>query len=322
MVASARTIHPRSRRPFTARTLPDTVSLTLDRRRFLELTAASAGALLLQSCLKNSSTGVPESSVPEVFYDLSRQLARGGKPGLLVFAGASEFLAEQNQRLPLRLDHPKTGTIQGAAGTIYLGQNGEKEGPFDLTWQTFRNPDGRVRGFYESILPMPGPGVVDLCVSMESNIFGFAVIEATDDPSVPAPREKAISVPTPVTGNLMDSAYLCTREPPCSMHAVSLDQALAAGKPTILIIGSPRFCTSGVCGPVVDEVLAARSMIGDAATFIHVEPFKGDSPTELSATAAAWGLESEPWTFIIDSDGTLVERFEGAIVASHIRVPA
>lgn len=301
--------------------MPGYSSLTLDRRRFLKLAATSAGAVLLQSCFRTSSPPATES-VPEVFHDLSRRLARGSKPGLLVFAGASEFLAEQNQRLPLRLDHPKTGTIQGAAGTIYLGQNGRVEGPFDLTWQTFKKPDGRVRGFYESILPMPGPGVVDLCVSMESNIFGFAVIEATDDPSVPAPREKGISVPTPVDGNLMDSAYLCTREPPCDMHAVSLDQALAAAKPIILIIGSPRFCTSGVCGPAVDEVLAARSLIGDTAIFIHVEPFKGDSPTELSATAMAWGLESEPWTFIIDSDGTLVERFEGAIVASHIRVPA
>lgn len=278
--------------------------------------------MLLQSCFKNSSTGVAESSVPGVFRDLNRRLSKTAQPGLMVFAGASEFLAEQNQRLPLRLDHPKTGTIQGAAGVIYLGQGRNVEGPFDLHWQTFKKPDGRVRGFYESILPMPGPGVVDLAVSMESNIFGFAVIEATDDPSVPAPREKAISVPTPVDGNLMDSAFLCTREPPCGMHAVSLDHALTAGKPTILIIGSPRFCTSGVCGPVVDEVLAARSLIGDAATFIHVEPFKGDSPTDLSASASAWGLESEPWTFIIASDGTLVERFEGAIVASHIRVPA
>jgi glutathione peroxidase-family protein len=26
-----------------------------------------------------------------------------------------------------------------------------------------------------------------------------------------------------------------------------------------------------------------------------------------------WGLETEPWTFVVGSDGKIVERFEGAV---------
>ena len=38
----------------------------------------------------------------------------------------------------------------------------------------------------------------------------------------------------------------------CPFHTQTLTQALAAGKPTALLISTPEFCQIGVCGPVLD----------------------------------------------------------------------
>jgi hypothetical protein len=74
-------------------------------------------------------------------------------------------------------------------------------------------------------------------------------------------------------------------------------------------------------------MFAVRDTIGDdGANFIHVEEFlPGPTHTPPPATLEnqsagfkAWGLQTEPWTFVIDTDGVVRARFQGPCVASQI----
>jgi hypothetical protein len=146
-------------------------------------------------------------------------------------------------------------------------------------------------------------------------------------PSAPAVGSKAISVKTPVATTLAGMKQIDTRDPPDTMHYISLDQALKNGKPTVVVFSTPLLCMSRMCGPVTDEVYAVFFTVGArAANFIHVEEFlpgpklQPPPPTEANQSPPfkAWHLLTEPWVFVIDRDGVIRARFEGPVVASQI----
>src|SRR6266542_4321148 len=135
------------------------------------------------------------------------------------------------------------------------------------------------------------------------------------------------SVSTPVATTTQGLKQICTRNPPDPMHYVSLDKALTNSRPTVVTFATPLLCTSKLCGPVVDEQLAAFTKIGgQRANFIHVEEFlPGPSLKPPPATAEntspafkAWKFQSEPWTIVIDKHGIIQGRFEGPFTAPQI----
>ncbi|MGH9893208.1 MAG: TlpA family protein disulfide reductase, partial [bacterium] len=82
------------------------------------------------------------------------------------------------------------------------------------------------------------------------------------------------------------------------------------------------FCTSQACGPMLDQVEAiAREHPG--VNFLHVEIYENlDAETaedlQISEAVTAWGLPSEPWIFVMDNEGNVSSRFEGALRQGEI----
>ena len=79
---------------------------------------------------------------------------------------------------------------------------------------------------------------------------------------------------------------------------------------------TPVYCTSNFCGPTVEAQEAARRRVRpDVAEFIHVEIWRKKTTTKgvVNEAAADWLLRegnlTEPWLFLIDGDGTIVERW-------------
>ena len=95
------------------------------------------------------------------------------------------------------------------------------------------------------------------------------VLQVIEVPAAVGTRAKPLK--TPVATSPAGRKKICTREPACPLHAISLDKALAAGKPTVLNFGTPLLCSSQMCGPVVDEQMVAADKLGARASFIHVE---------------------------------------------------
>ena len=134
---------------------------------------------------------------------------------------------------------------------------------------------------------------------------------------------KAISTTTPVATTEHGLREICTREPACPLHTISLDEALKNGKPTVVVFATPLLCESQLCGPVTDEVILASQKFGKQANFIHVEEFlpgpdlKPDA-SKLSPGFTAWGFTTEPWVIVIDDKGVIRARLQGPTVEPMI----
>ena len=145
--------------------------------------------------------------------------------------------------------------------------------------------------------------------------LGNVVVAARD--SVPSVGEAAPRSETPTiasTGG--DLSTLTTRTPPDeSLLRHSVAESLRANVPFVVTFSTPKYCQSRTCGPVVDVVEeVARRFEGQSARFIHVEVYEGNDPAGgYNRWMREWGLETEPWTFVVGGDARIVERFEGVV---------
>jgi hypothetical protein len=132
-------------------------------------------------------------------------------------------------------------------------------------------------------------------------------------PQIPQVGQKAPIIHTPTAADVGgDLAKIDTRVPPDQMHEV--DFADVVGKrPIVLVFATPALCQSRVCGPVVDVAQQVADEDGDRAEFIHMEVYAGNDPSKgLRPQLKAFGLPTEPWTFLIDRNGIVRDRIEGA----------
>lgn len=136
---------------------------------------------------------------------------------------------------------------------------------------------------------------------------------------VPKVGQKAPVIHTPTAADVGgDLARIDTRIPPDQMHAVDFADAVGK-KPVVLVFATPALCQSRVCGPVVDIAQQVADEYGDRADFIHMEVYNDNDPGKgIRPQLRAYGLPTEPWTFLIDRDGVVRDRIEGAYGASEL----
>ncbi len=139
-------------------------------------------------------------------------------------------------------------------------------------------------------------------------------------PDVPAVGERAPVIHTPTAADVGgDLALIDTRIPPSQLHGADFADVVGR-KPVVLIFATPAFCQSRVCGPVVDIVQQVADKYGDEAEFIHMEVWEDNDPSteKVRPQLRAFGLPTEPWTFLIDERGIVRERIEGAYGVSEL----
>jgi hypothetical protein len=141
--------------------------------------------------------------------------------------------------------------------------------------------------------------------------------------SVPEVGDLAISVPSRTASGVADLGSITTDpDPDPDLYAISLDEALANGKPTVVAFATPAFCTSATCGPVVDTVKALKNSYPDV-NWLHIEVYKNIdvenfADLELADAVAAWAFPTEPWVYVMDGDGVVVARFEGFVTPQEL----
>lgn len=150
----------------------------------------------------------------------------------------------------------------------------------------------------------------------------FSVREQTTTPAIGA------DAPPSDTLTATDPAALVAvstdTDPDPAFYALSVKEAIAAGKPFVVVFATPLFCTSGLCGPALDLVKQVTPDYIGHVNFIHVEPYilevsDGRTQPVLDVTgypksvraAVEWGLPSEPWVFVVDAQGKVAAKFEG-----------
>ena len=106
---------------------------------------------------------------------------------------------------------------------------------------------------------------------------------------------------------------------------MTIAEAVDSGRPSIVVFATPAYCTTSTCGPQLRVVKQLMRDYAGSVNFIHVEVW--DNPHEidgdlskgrLSPVLAEWGLETEPWTFILDREGVVAARFEGFVTDEEL----
>ncbi len=145
---------------------------------------------------------------------------------------------------------------------------------------------------------------------------GFEVAETGTTPAI---GDRVPASDTPTADEVDSLKEISTdHDPDPSFYEVSIAQALKRGEPFVAVFATPKFCTSAVCGPTLDDVkLVSKDFPG--ITFIHSEIYEENDPAKPPVQPVIdWGLPSEPWVFVVDSDGRLVAKFEGSAPAVEL----
>lgn len=234
------------------------------------------------------------------------------------------------QPLDLALVVPQSEYIAGVVNHYFFGLATQQREFLDLEpdrLQVVRDEGLSVVGEpvevtrYESFGQLPVYGA-DLTVDRPGNYWivvttadhaamGAVQVVADDESPVPQRGAPFPRAETPTVDDPMGLQQLCTREPPCTMHDVSLAGALQAGRPIVLTVATPEFCQTAICGPVVDVIQGVKEQAGrDDVAWIHQEVYSdaGNTPVPLMAELQ---LRSEPWTFFVAADGSLADKIEG-----------
>jgi hypothetical protein len=117
-----------------------------------------------------------------------------------------------------------------------------------------------------------------------------------------------------------DAKAIDTRVPPATDMLKDDLYDVLGKKPVVLIFATPQLCQSRVCGPVVDVAEQVKSETKADVAFIHNEVYVDNNPNKgLRPQLTAYGLETEPWIFVIDRTGKVVQRFEGAVSVDELK---
>lgn len=243
-----------------------------------------------------------------------------GVTPLAVVASSSASIGTGEQRLLFAMVDPETNGFlasEDAAATALLrDEDGTPLGTYDLEF-VWTVPE--VRGIYAGYLDIPAPGVYQVSVEQEglaeSGPTGFV---AVDDPPMVGPGEPALLSETRIAADVADLSLITTDpDPDPEMYSMTVAEAVSNGRPAVLVFATPGFCTTESCGPMLDQVKALRPAY-PGIDFVHVEIYDDlqvDNVEDLVVVDAVleWQLPSEPWIYIIDGEGTVVDAFEGAV---------
>ena len=138
-------------------------------------------------------------------------------------------------------------------------------------------------------------------------------IDVAKSTKIPEVGEKAPVVDTDTVESAGgDIKSIDTREPPDDMHETSFKDVVGK-EPVALLFATPQLCQSRVCGPVVDIAAQLKQRYGDRVEFIHQEVYV-DNVVEkgLRKPLLAFNLQTEPWLFVVGTDGRVKARLEGS----------
>jgi hypothetical protein len=304
---------------------------------FLALLAIAGLGVLVSGCGGGEggdevARGAPSATeFPSAEGKTIEQLFNDQTPSDLVVPAAASVFEIGKNRFPFGVFNVDHTQVDDADVALYFAKSPQSkvEGPLPAeTISLETKPAFRSKG-------AGGPGEANSFYLTHVNFdrsgpwLGIAVIKTDDgteaaritpspvvgqQPNVKAVGEKAPRVSTPTAASVGgDLSKIDTRQPPDDMHDVDLKDVLGK-KPVALIFATPALCTSRVCGPVVDVAEQVKNEVGDGVAFIHNEVYvDNDGSKPVRPQLTAFGLQSEPWIFLINKDGTIEKRIEGAI---------
>ena len=308
------------------------------RATTLTLLALPVGlALLVGGCggSDSSSDTSPTSTAsaadfPSADNQSLQQLAQGSSASDLVIAPTQSVFEPGKNRYGFGVFTVDHGAVDDADVAIYAARpKGKAVGPFPATVHslatppafasqtTSQDPDA-AHYFYTSEVDFAGKGNWNVLAMVRDDDGSYSYANVTpaqvgNPTGVPQVGDAAPIMHTPTADDVGgDLTKIDTRQPPDSMHDVDYADVLGK-KPVVLLFATPALCQSRVCGPVVDIAEEVKSERPDDAAYIHMEIWNDNDPNKGPRPQVQdFNLETEPWLFVIDTDGKISTVIEGA----------
>ena len=123
----------------------------------------------------------------------------------------------------------------------------------------------------------------------------------------------------PTFDDPLNFAVICTRFDPCPYHSLTLKEALSNTLPTALLISTPGFCQTSICGPSLEILI---NLLGENPDFnvIHAEVYTNPEKISessnlrelLSPVINDYGMTFEPSFITANSQNKLTARLDYA----------
>lgn len=273
----------------------------ISRRGFI---AAGAGLALTAACGRGNGSGAASTTTT-------------AEPLNLVL-GSFQVLSGAEQRVAFGVLSGQRPIDPGSEVEIGFGPVDGETAEFAAA--TLRNEGIDERPLHVAHHSFAAPGTYTATARVDGRTAEAAI--AVIDPAtskVPVPGRPLPPLATPTTADARGVSPICTREPVCPWHDISLDAALAEARPIALLVATPALCQSAVCGPVLDMLLALRTEFEPAVRFVHTEVFTDSTGMMTTPVVQALQLENEPFLFLAGADGVVRERFDGPYDRSEAR---
>ena len=288
-------------------------------------------ALALSLTVACGSAATPAATVPPATTATTIPVspAQENSEASLTAILATKVLRVGTQRVSFLLTSPKAlvKAPEATVTTRFLegkGANTETKQAKFLIW-----PYG-VRGSYSTELTFDRPGRWQLDIIVDDERYaGEArlIVDVAEQAGIPdigaiPPRSQNKTLAT--VGSIEDLTTDSTPDP--DLYQLTIGEAIASSKPSVIVFATPAFCTSPTCGPQVDAVEELKNAHQGEANFIHVEFY--DNPTEiqgdlsravLAEAVKEWRINeipewfNESWTFILNDEGRIEHKYEGFV---------
>ncbi len=148
----------------------------------------------------------------------------------------------------------------------------------------------------------------------------FQILDVKARSVTPAVGSSAPRSDNPTTATEPARKISTQRPPDTALLRYSIADSIDDGVPFVVAFATPQFCQTRVCGPTVDIVSAVRKrFVGQPVRFIHVEIYEDNNPAlGVNRWVKQWKLPSEPWVFVVDRNGIIRAKFEGAVSADEV----
>ncbi len=239
-------------------------------------------------------------------------------PGGYTIALGTPDLSPGLHRISVVIEGPEGLVEFPAIGVTAMSQD-QPAMVQDAVARFSRFPDG-IRGFHVTALNFDRPGRWALVMSIphrdgfQTVAIALHVAEDTSSPSVgdaAPPSQNRTILTVPNIGDLSTGD-----EPDPGLYLLTVEDAIAATQPFVVVFASPGFCTNAFCGPQAQVLSELRERYPTGVNYIHIDLYENPEGVRLGETPIEtpileeWGLHTDEWTFVVDAQGKVHARFE------------
>jgi hypothetical protein len=228
------------------------------------------------------------------------------------------------QRLPLLIAAPDGAPLDRIDGPVVFTVATADGEPIGDPIRVAPRAEGLARAYLPLVVTFPEPGIYSITGTYRQSELRAAV-QAHDPAEVTLPQVgSAFGTPsTPTVADPQGVSPLCTADPPCPLHQTNLATLDRTG-PIALLVSTPRYCATAICGPVLEFLVEAASERPDliavhAEVYANPESVPSVTMARPSPVVEALSLTYEPALFVVDTRGTLVARLDTIFDRSELR---